>query len=413
MQNIKCFNSKTLVRTATSTISIIVFVLIMSLAPTTVFANSSTSQDINAVNPDWRNMNDAERWEWLLSWAEQANPNWRNMNDTERWNWLHNYAYQAPVYFFETTFPVEQWGRPTTSNVAPQHTQNIRRDRHAAFLPPSHGSQTGFFSGEFTTNQANPFAPTFNNNPNASRAVAIEESVFAVLPGETGVNVRADGSHAGGFLASTSTDVAQGSGNSGGNAPHGGPVGDTNPPWINPGNQGNVTITHSPMPNTNQAGSPTGRTTTVAPFNDGTIGRITIPALNNRVASVRPGVALPTLDHYIGHFSNTSQWDGNIALASHNRGPGSFFAGIWTLQYGDRIIYETTLGVRIYEVEVLRKSLKMIWLILTTLTITHSHSSPVFMGSRASAGLLGQERSHSHYSRVLALLCHSHYTQIA
>jgi sortase A len=56
------------------------------------------------------------------------------------------------------------------------------------------------------------------------------------------------------------------------------------------------------------------------------------------------------MDFYVGHFSNTSQWDGNIGLASHNRGRGSFFAGIWTLQNGDRIFYETTMGVRVYEV---------------------------------------------------------------
>jgi len=43
-------------------------------------------------------------------------------------------------------------------------------------------------------------------------------------------------------------------------------------------------------------------------------------------------------------------WDGNIALASHNRGQGSFFAGIWTLRGGDRIFYETTMGVRAFEV---------------------------------------------------------------
>jgi len=72
--------------------------------------------------------------------------------------------------------------------------------------------------------------------------------------------------------------------------------------------------------------------------------------LDNRVALVRSGVALSTLDNYAGHFANTSQWDGNIALASHNRGRGSFFAGIWTLQHGDRIIYETIMGVRTFEV---------------------------------------------------------------
>ena len=256
MQNIKSSESKIFTRTAASAIVAISFALIMLLAPTAVFADS-----------------------------------------------------QAPTYHFETIFPVDQWGRPTTSNVAPQHTQNIRRDRHAAVLPPSHGSQTGFFSGEFATNPVNPFAPTFNNNPSASRAVAIEETVFAQRPGEAGVNVRAYGTNAGGF-----------------------------------------TVTHIPMANTNQTGSQTGRTTIVTPFSDGTIGRITIPALNNRVASVRSGVALSTLNNYVGHFSNTSQWDGNIALASHNRGTGSFFAGIWTLQFGDRIIYETTMGVRIFEV---------------------------------------------------------------
>jgi len=98
-----------------------------------------------------------------------------------------------------------------------------------------------------------------------------------------------------------------------------------------------------------QSGNQANRVTTVTPFDDGTIGRIAIPALN-RTALVRPGLALSTLDHYVGHFSNTSQWDGNVALASHNRGRGSFFAGIWNLQIGDRIMYETTMGVRIYEV---------------------------------------------------------------
>jgi LPXTG-site transpeptidase (sortase) family protein len=268
------------------------------------------------------------------------------MHHAENWNWLHNWAYQAPEYQFETTFPYDQWGRPTTSNVAARHTQNIRRDRHAAHLPPSHGTTTGFFSGEFATGPVNPFAPRYNNNPNASHAIGIEESPFALRPGEAGVNVRADGSHEGGFLASTS--VAQGGG---GNAPHGGPVGDSAPPWTNPGTQGGVTVNHRPMePAPTQTGNQQGRITTVTPFEDGTIGRITIPALNNRTASVRPGVDLATLDNYVGHFSNTSQWDGTIGLASHNRGRGSFFAGVWTLRRGDRIFYETTLGVRAFEV---------------------------------------------------------------
>jgi len=326
-----------LTHSAAKTCAIMALALILLVAPTTVYADNTARNNNNFTNP-----------------------NWQNMHHYDYWNWRHNWAYQAPEYEFETTYRYDQWGRPTTSNVAAQRQQNIRRDRHAAFLPPAHGTQTGFFSGEFPTNQANPFAPRYNNNPNAGRAVGIEESVFALRPGETGVNVRADGTHASGFLASTSVSQS-GGGNSGGNAPHGNPPGGTNAPWTNPGTQftpdqsasggqGGVTVTHRPITESSTPQQQQSRIITVTPFGDGTIGRITIPALNNRVAYVRPGVALSTLDNYVGHFPQTSQWDGNIGLASHNRGRGSFFAGIWTLRGGDRIFYETTMGVRAFEV---------------------------------------------------------------
>jgi sortase A len=255
------------------------------------------------------------------------------------WNWLHNRAYHPPQFHFQTAFAYDQWGRPTTSNATPEHTRNIRRDRHSAALPPSHGVLTGFYSGEFPTEQANPFAPSYNNNPNASFALFNEASAFALLPGEAGVNVLAEGSHIGGFLANTS--VIQGGGNiASNNTSHGG--------------QSDFMVNHRPIESAQahslQSFGQRQRITTVTPFEDGTIARITIPALDNRVALVRSGVDIPTLDNYVGHFPQTSQWDGNIALASHNRGRGSFFAGIWTLHGGDRIIYETTMGVRVFEV---------------------------------------------------------------
>jgi len=300
----------------------LVFVLVLLAIPVTVYADNTARYNNNFTNP-----------------------NWQAMHDYDHWNWQHNWAYQAPQYQFESTFPVDQWGRPTTSNVAPQHTQNIRRDRHAAFLPPSHGVVTGFYSGEFPTNHVNPFAPRDNNNPAASHAVAIEESVFAVRPGEAGVNVRADASHAGGFLASTGTFLGGG----GIDLPFNGNEIST-PPWQAPANQDGFTINIRPIEQTPQSNTQQARMTVLTPFEDGTIARLTIPALNNRTASVRPGIDLRTLDEYVGHFPDTSQWDGGIVLASHNRGSGSFFAGIWTLQTGDRIFYETTMGVRIFEV---------------------------------------------------------------
>jgi sortase A len=288
----------------------------------------------------------------------QPPQNWQAMHNPAdgQWGHQHNWGYMAPTYNFESTFPVDQWGRPTTSNVVADREQNIRRDRHSAHLPPSHGVTSGFYSGVFPTNRVNPFAPIQNNNPGASHALAAEEGFMALNSGDFGANVRSDASHSGGFLAPTSI-----TGNSAGNG-HGGVAGSSANNNVAVGTpqgsgEGGITVTHRPIApqarsnatlQTHQ--SIAGRITEVTPFADGTIGIIRIPALNNRQAAVRPGVELSTLDNYIGHFTNTSQWDGNVALASHNRGRGSFFAGIWTLLDGDRIYFETTAGIRAYEV---------------------------------------------------------------
>ena len=307
------------------------FVALTILTPTITYADNTTRHTYHFTNPNWQSMHHAS-----------------NHTGANTWNWQHNWAYHAPQYQFQTTFPHDQWGRPTSSQFTPQLTQNVRRDRHSASLPPVHGTISGFYSGEFATNQVNPFAPRYNNNPAASHAVMVASPPFALLPGEAGVNVQVQGSHTGGFLASTSVQGGGGTMQGGLNESAG---------------QSGFSVTHRPIlpeptstpstlsnPSNTQSTTQNNRITTVTPFDNGTIGIITIPTLNNRTAFVRPGVALSTLDHYVGHFSNTSQWDGRIALASHNRGQGSFFAGIWTLRYGDRIYYETTLGMRVYEV---------------------------------------------------------------
>jgi len=265
-----------------------------------------------------------------------GNPNWVSMHLYEQWNWVQNWAYQAPRYSFETTYPVNQWSAFTTTNVAPQHPQNIRRDRHAAYLPPP----AGVFSGVFDTPPTNPFMP---NDNYASHAVRVNAPNMTLLPGESGINVRPDGTQSDGFLPNTSvTPGAAGPGQGGSSTP-------STPP--DSGTQGGsspgFTVTHRPADP--PPADPARRVTVVEPFADGTIGRIMIPTLNH-VAHIRPGLDMAMLDNYVGHFPNTSQWDGNVALASHNRGRGSFFAGIWNLQHGDLIFYETTRGVRAYEV---------------------------------------------------------------
>jgi len=194
--------------------------------PMSVYASTNHSRH---YDPAWRTMTEAERWN---------DPNWRNLTDAERWNFRHNWGYHAPTYQFQTTWPVDQWGRPTTSNVAPDRTnQNIRSDRHASVTPPPHGSTTGFFSGEFSTNPINPFAPRYNNNPNASHVVGVNTSVFALQPGETGVNVTASGNQSGGMLANTS--IIQGGSSTGnpGASDMSNPAGQDGSPWDQPGTQ--------------------------------------------------------------------------------------------------------------------------------------------------------------------------------
>ena len=55
----------------------------------------------------------------------------------------------------------------------------------------------------------------------------------------------------------------------------------------------------------------------------------------------------------VGHFSGSAKWNGNVALAGHNRGYRcNFFQDIKTLKKGDVIIYCTQKGERKYQVVV-------------------------------------------------------------
>lgn len=86
-------------------------------------------------------------------------------------------------------------------------------------------------------------------------------------------------------------------------------------------------------------------------FSDDRIGTLKIPILDVE-AEIVEGIDEEILAEYIGHFPNTSLWDGNVALASHNRGSSvvHYFEGIHLLNIGDEIIYITNMGERRYEV---------------------------------------------------------------
>ena len=81
------------------------------------------------------------------------------------------------------------------------------------------------------------------------------------------------------------------------------------------------------------------------------IGTLEIPKIDVK-AKIKEGVDLDTLKTDIGHFPNSSIWNGNIALASHNRGSNvaHYFQDINKLEKGDLIIYKSEMGERRYKV---------------------------------------------------------------
>lgn len=71
-------------------------------------------------------------------------------------------------------------------------------------------------------------------------------------------------------------------------------------------------------------------------------------------AEIAEGTTEEVMNKYIGHFQNTSVWNGNIGLAAHNRGfPVNYFARLKELVKGDEIIYRCTSGEKKYEVNLI------------------------------------------------------------
>ena len=84
-------------------------------------------------------------------------------------------------------------------------------------------------------------------------------------------------------------------------------------------------------------------------YKNSSLGRLEIPALDLYVR-IYQGTDSKTLAKGVGHFEDTSIWEGNVCLAAHNRGANSYFGQLHTLDIGDRIKLTTKLGTRTYKV---------------------------------------------------------------
>ena len=85
--------------------------------------------------------------------------------------------------------------------------------------------------------------------------------------------------------------------------------------------------------------------------------RIKIPKINVD-APISEGTTQSVLATYVGHFEESAYWNGNVALAGHNRGYNcNFFEKLKKLDIGDTIIYSTENGTKEYKV-ILNKIIK-------------------------------------------------------
>ena len=86
---------------------------------------------------------------------------------------------------------------------------------------------------------------------------------------------------------------------------------------------------------------------------DGSIGTLVIPSLGICFKAYE-GTDSAAMRKGVGHFPNTSAWDGNIGLCGHNRGSSHNIGLIKDLEIGDTIRYETDLGTRTYQVSLVK-----------------------------------------------------------
>ena len=89
-------------------------------------------------------------------------------------------------------------------------------------------------------------------------------------------------------------------------------------------------------------------------YSGGYLGTLKIPSIGVNV-KVYEGTDTATLAKGAGHFTDTSIWAGNIAIAGHNRGTHGIFGDIHTLNLGDKITLTTKLGTRTYSVTSVEK----------------------------------------------------------
>jgi sortase A len=178
------------------------------------------------------------------------------------------------------------FGKTTTysQTVLPDpETENLRRSKDAALMPPPFG----FYGGDIPTEPSSPY----HNNLRESTGYIDDALYYSELPNPSNVTV-------------------------------------SNPGYYYPGYQ---------------------QITAPSYFENGSMGVLYVPSAKKTI-NVYEGESLSNLKKGIGHFTNTSAWDGNVGIAGHNRGTAAYFSFVKDLKIGDLLTYTTPYGTRTYEI---------------------------------------------------------------
>ena len=251
--------------------------------------------------------------------AGQGRTDTVNVNDYSTHNWQRfQYNYQ----FNSGPDAQSTFGVPTqTSRLGSDPlNDNIRRNKDVAYLPPSYG----VFSGDIPTNPSSLYHQ-YDSAANATNAT---------FNGAASVNYYGETT---GVLQSTSLMLTPGGTSNISNPSNSGNSGNLIP---NAFGTSSVTVNHIPANHT---------VTQPALFDDGSIGHLSIPAINTFV-KVFAGEVMADMRLGAAHLDYTSAWDGNVCIAGHNRGANDYFKGVKDIKIGDLITYETMYGSRTYKV---------------------------------------------------------------
>ncbi len=181
----------------------------------------------------------------------------------------------------------------------------IDKSKNSSLIPPDFGSPTSNLRGSgepLTPNLASPYT-------NAATGQAITGNVIAPA-GQPSVTVSSNMPQ----NAGTQTNVVTAQGNS---------------IYI----PGSITNRNDDYYYEEEAFT---KVTSSMYYSGGYLGTLKIPELNLSV-KIYEGTTNSVLAKGVGHFKDTSIWNGNVCLAAHNRGTNDYFGEIHNLDYGDVI----------------------------------------------------------------------------